>query len=124
MSETSYVIYKDSIFLRKIDNGFEIAEDYTGTVRTDINLPDIDAINKLLKLAGKPFKGKRDRFILVKLGDSYEALPGWGVVSANLNLRERSRDTVEFLLQQDNVEAIMFITDEGDIEYARVSKES
>lgn len=112
-----YIIYDDTIFLRKIDGGFAIAEDYTGVVRHDHQLPDIDEIKKLIKQAGKPFKGKRDRFVLVNLGDGYKAYQGWGIPSGNLFNRTNTQQDVQFILSQDKVEAVIFVDKEGNVEY-------
>lgn len=112
-----FIIYKDTMFLRKIDGGFEFAEDYTGKIRTDQQLPDLDVIKAALKRTDPPVKGKRDRFVLIDWGDRLEALPSWGVPSGNLYNQEVSKETVDLVLSQDNVQAVIFVDDEGNVTY-------
>jgi hypothetical protein len=118
MVTVPYVIYRNTMFLRKIDHGFEFVEDYTGVVRTDRQLPDLDDIKAAIKRAGKPFKGKKDRFVLIDWGyGALEALPGWGVVSGNLYQRDIRKEEVELILSQDNVEAVVIVDEEGNVTY-------
>lgn len=113
-----YIIYKNTIFLRKIKGGYEIAEDYTGVVRTDHQLPDFDDIKAAIKRAGKPFKGKKDRFVVIDWGiGALEALPGWGIVSGNLFQRDIRKEDVELILSQDIVEAVVLVDEEGNVTY-------
>lgn len=116
MSNISYFIYKDTIFLRKIPGGYELVEDYTGVVNLDHGLPPEDEIKAMIKAAGKPFKGKKDRFALVKFPgtEHYQALPGWGVPCGNLPGHQFNAEIVNGLFEVvPELETIIFLNEEG-----------
>lgn len=113
-----YVIYNNTIFLRKIENGFELVPSYDGEIRGQ--LPDEHDINRAIKDQPR-FKGKKTRFALIQWelpGGRffYEALPSWGIVAGNL-VTEDNDDNLSLFLSQPEIEAVIFVED-GDVEYA------
>lgn len=116
--KTPYVVYNNTVFLRKIENGFELVPSYDGQIRGQ--LPDEQDIKRALKDQLK-FKGKKTRFALIQWelpGGRffYEALPGWGIVAGNL-VTEEQDSNLSLFLSQPEIEAVIFVED-GDVEYA------
>lgn len=116
--KTPYVVYNNTVFLRKIENGFELVPSYDGQIRGQ--LPDEKDIKRALKDQLK-FKGKKTRFALIQWelpGGRffYEALPGWGIVAGNL-VTEEQDSNLSLFLSQPEIEAVIFVED-GDVEYA------
>ncbi len=126
---TPYIIYKDTIFVRKIEGGFELVPTYNGEIDLAHALPQTDYINRLLKR--RKFKGKKTRFTLLpqrpsfegEVLEDYEALPDWGITAALERNQEWDQETIQHLLNQENVLAIAWVDGE-DIEYALRSDES
>lgn len=110
-----YIIYENTLFIRKIKGGFELLPGPDG-VLPPVDLPDEDVIKLALSKAGKPFPGKKKRFALVSVnGQDYEAMPHWGVVAANLNRKPFSAEDVHFLLTRDRVQSIVYVDDDGTV---------
>lgn len=112
------VVYNNTVFLRKIEKGFELVPSYDGELRGQ--LPDDDVIKRAIKDAPK-FKGKKTRFTMIAWDLPggrvvWEALPGWGIVAGNL-ANEDNDENLSLMLSQPEIEAIAFIDGE-DIEYA------
>lgn len=119
-----YIVYEGTIFLRKLKGGYEFVDSYFGKWDLRRDLPDTDYIDSLLKR--RKFKGKKTRFCLVPQKpsfegerlDEYEALPGWGIIASNLWGQVWDEDTVKGILDQERVEAIVWVDEEtGDVDY-------
>lgn len=113
-----FVVYQNTLFVRKIDHGFELVPSYDGELRGQ--LPDVSEIKRAIKDAPK-FKGKKTRFTLIRWeapGNRvfYEAMPGWGIVAGNV-VNEDNDENLVLFLSQPEIEAVVFVDGE-EIEYA------
>jgi len=112
------VVYQGTIFLHKIEDGFELVPSYDGEIRGQ--LPDDHVIKRSIKDAPK-FKGKKTRFTMIpwELPGGrivWEALPGWGIIAGNI-ASEDNDESLTLMLSQPEIEAVAFIDGE-DVEYA------
>lgn len=115
------VVYRNTVFLRKIEDGYELVPSYDGQIRGQ--LPDDHVIKRAIKDAPK-FKGKKTRFTMIPWDLPggrvvWEAIPGWGIVAGNL-ANETNDESIGLMLSQPEIEAVAFIDGE-DIEYATKS---
>lgn len=113
-----FVVYGNTVFLRKIEEGYELVPSYDGELRGQ--LPDEKEIKKALRDKPK-IKGKKTRFTMIHWEipggiTVWEALPSWGIVAGNV-VNDRSDESLALFLSQPEIEAVVFVDGE-DIEYA------
>lgn len=108
---TPYLLYKGTFFVHKTWWGtFKPVKGYS-----DVPLPPESVIKSTIKKYRINFRNKN--FAMFTFDDvNYEIAPGWGIVAGNLQT-DPSVATLDFLLQQPRVEAVIFVNDQGVVEH-------
>lgn len=113
------LVYDDFVYMRKTwFGGWELASDYTGAIPNYDRVPSRDEIKQAQRRTGA--KVRRGQTVVLQPNelDQWFIFGIWGHPSGNLLGYNDDPDTIDWLLTQDGVVAIVWSVNGKVIEYA------
>lgn len=91
----AYIIYKDTVFFEKRLFGYAELEDANGKLTGLVKFP-------------KSKMKRYHRHALISCFGKQEVVPGWGIIAGNISGKPYDQEEVDFILDQEKVEYVLF----------------